>query len=233
MNWWQEEQKLWSEGYTCIAGIDEAGRGALAGPVVAACVVLPCNTAPDGINDSKQLSPHQRETLYGTILKTARGVGIGIVDVETIEAVNILRATHIAMRLALKNLPAGLFPDIALIDGLPVKDFPIMQLALVKGDQRSISIAAASIIAKVTRDRLMTDIDSTYPDYGFALHKGYGVPQHLLALKERGVLPIHRRTFRPIVEAGGGVMHLEEEERSSHVAPKTRAGRRITRPKLP
>ncbi len=234
MDWWLEEKRLWDEGYVCISGIDEAGRGALAGPVVAACVVLPRSIAPDGINDSKQLSPQQRESLYAAILKTARGVGVGVVDVETIEAINILRATHVAMRRALENLPAGLLPDIALIDGLPVKEFPLAQLALVKGDQRCVSIAAASIVAKVSRDRLMVELDALYPGYGFALHKGYGVPQHLRALKERGVLPIHRRTFRPVMEADGGVMQMEGgEEKGSHVAPKTRRGWRISRPKLP
>lgn len=234
MDWWLEERRLWDEGYSCLAGIDEAGRGALAGPVVAACVVLPHGVAPPGVNDSKLLSAQQRETLYAAILKTARGVGVGVADVATIEAINVLRATHLAMRLALENLPAGLFPDIALIDGLPVKGFPIPQSALVKGDKRSVSIAAASIIAKVSRDHIMNELDAVYPSYGFALHKGYGVPQHLRALKERGASPVHRRTFRPVIEAGGGVMQMEgEEERGSHVASKTRAGWRNTRAKLP
>jgi ribonuclease HII len=195
---------------------------------------LPYGVAPLGVNDSKQLSQRQRETLYAAILKSARGVGVGVASVETIESINVLRATHLAMRLALENLPAGLFPDIALIDGLPVKEFPIPQLALVKGDQRSVSIAAASIIAKVSRDQIMNALDAIYPCYGFALHKGYGVPQHLRALKERGASPAHRRTFRPVLEAEGGVMLLEGgEERGSHVVSKTRAGWRNSRSKLP
>ncbi len=234
MNWWHEEELVWAEGYTCAVGIDEAGRGALAGPVVAACVVLPYRFAPSGINDSKQLSASQREELFTAITKVARGIGVGVVDVATIEAVNILRATHIAMRLAVQNLPAGLQPDIALIDGRPVKDFSLPQVALVKGDERCISIAAASIIAKVSRDRIMTELDSEYPGYGFAVHKGYGVPLHLRALKEQGVSPIHRRTFRPVLEASGGVISLEDKrEKRSHARSNTGTTRRNPRQKLP
>ena len=201
---WLEEQRARSEGYRCIAGIDEAGRGALAGPVVAACVILPFERVPDGVDDSKKLSPDQRERLYDAIRHTARGVGVGIVDAPTIDAINILRASHEAMRLALADLPPGLFPDVALIDGLPVRPFPLDQIALVKGDSRSPSIAAASIIAKVTRDRLMRDYDALHPVYGFAGHKGYGAPIHLKALQTHGACSLHRRTFRPVAE----VCHL-------------------------
>lgn len=195
---WQEERRAQAEGCHCIAGIDEAGRGALAGPVVAACVILPFERAPVGVADSKTLSAEIRERLYSEIIGMARGVGVGIVDAATIDAINILRATHEAMRLALANLPPGLFPDVALIDGLPVRPFPLDQIALVRGDGRSASIAAASIIAKVTRDRLMRAYDHTFPEYGFAAHKGYPAPTHLRALEANGVSSLHRRTFRPV-----------------------------------
>lgn len=194
----REERSAWAEGYACLAGIDEAGRGALAGPVVAACVVLPYETVPDGVNDSKQLTPDQRERCYAQIVRVARGIGIGQVEAEVIDRINILRATHQAMRLALADLPPGLFPDLALIDGLPVRPFPLPQWALVRGDARSASIAAASIVAKVTRDRLMRALDAHYPDYHFAAHKGYGAPAHLNALAQHGPCPQHRRSFRPV-----------------------------------
>jgi ribonuclease HII len=200
MDWLYEERQAWEEGYRCLAGIDEAGRGALAGPVVAACVVLPYEMTPPGVNDSKALSPAQREQVYCEIMKVARGVGVGMVEAAVIDEINILQAAHRAMRLALENLPPGLFPDLALIDGLPVRPFPLTQLALVKGDSRSATIAAASIIAKVTRDRMMCAYDAEYPGYGFASHKGYGAPTHLRALKELGLCPLHRRTFRPVAE---------------------------------
>jgi ribonuclease HII len=200
-DWWQEERIAWTEGYRCIAGVDEAGRGALAGPVVAACVVLPYEFVPKGVNDSKLLSPAQREALYPQIVSQARGVGVGIVDAETIDEINILRAAHEAMRIALENLPRGLFPDLALIDGLPVQPFPLTQVAIVDGDTLSASIAAASIIAKVTRDSLMRDFDGTHPGYGFASHKGYSAPVHLDALRKLGPCSIHRKSFRPVAEA--------------------------------
>lgn len=197
-NWLIEERAAQAAGYLCIAGIDEAGRGALAGPVVAACVVLPFEQFPPGLNDSKQLNPEQREALYAPIIAIARGVGVGIVNAGTVDRINILRATHQAMRMALKNLPYGLRPDLALIDGLPVIPFPLTQWALIKGDGRSASIAAASIIAKVTRDRLMTRYALEFPAYGFEAHKGYGAPTHLRALQEHGPCALHRRTFRPV-----------------------------------
>lgn len=200
-DWWREERIAWTEGCRCIVGVDEAGRGALAGPVVAACVVLPYEYVPKGINDSKVLTPTQRENLGAHITAHARGVGIGIVEAGIIDEINILQATHEAMRRALDDLPRGLFPDIALIDGLPVQPFPLPQIAIVDGDAISASIAAASIMAKVTRDRLMRDFDTVYPGYGFTSHKGYGAPQHLAALRELGPCPIHRHSFRPVTEA--------------------------------
>src|SRR5262249_24927561 len=144
------------------------------------------------------LSPAQRERLYTQICRMARGVGIGIVEAPVIDQINVLQATHQALRLALENLTAGLWPDIALIDGLPVRPFPLPQIALVQGDSRSIPIAAASIVAKVTRDRLMCEYDTLYPAYHFAHHKGYGVPAHLRALAAHGSCPLHRRSFGPV-----------------------------------
>ena len=198
MDWWAEERVAWAEGWQCLVGIDEAGRGALAGPVVAACVVLPRDNVPDGVADSKTLTHAQREALYGPIVRMARGVGVGVVTADRIDEINILRATHEAMRIALENLPYDLSPDLALIDGLPVVPFPIAQFALVRGDGRSASIAAASIVAKVTRDRLMIEYAAEYPDYGFAAHKGYGAASHLRALALHGPCPLHRRTYRPV-----------------------------------
>jgi len=201
-DWWQEEREAWEAGRRCVAGIDEAGRGPLAGPVVAACVVLPLGRRPEGLNDSKQLTARQRETLFEAILGLARGCGLGVVSAPEIDRLNILRATHLAMRQALDALPAGMRPDLVLIDGLPVRPFPLDQVALVKGDSRSASIAAASILAKVTRDRLMCEYDILYPMYGFAAHKGYGSAAHLRALAEYGPCPqLHRRSFRPVAEA--------------------------------
>lgn len=198
---WGEERAAWESGYRCVAGIDEAGRGALAGPVVAACVILPRESAPTGLDDSKALSPRQRDRLYEQIVHLARGYGVGIVDSERIDQINILRATHEAMRQALAALTPGLFPDLVLIDGLPVTPFPLDQIALIQGDTRSASIAAASIVAKVTRDRLMRAYDTEFPGYGFAGHKGYGAPTHLRALQQMGPCSIHRRSFRPVSES--------------------------------
>ncbi len=198
---WQEERRAWEGGARCVAGIDEAGRGALAGPVVAACVVLPFECEMPGVNDSKLLSPRQRETAFERIFAAARGIGVGAVEADQIDAVNVLRATHIAMRLALEALPGGLCPELVLIDGHPVRPFPASQLALVGGDGKSVSIAAASIIAKVTRDRLMVRYDRDHPFYGFAGHKGYGSATHLAALAQFGPCAIHRFTFRPVAVA--------------------------------
>lgn len=197
---WLEERLAWMEGFRCVVGVDEAGRGALAGPVVAAAVVFPAEYAPGGIDDSKALTPAQREQLFERIRAMARGVGVGVVGPDVIDRINVLQATHQAMREAVGALPAGLRPDMALIDGLPVRPFPISQTALVHGDSRSISIAAASIIAKVTRDRVMVEYDAIYPQYGFAVHKGYCVPAHLHSLKQHGPSPIHRRSFSPVAD---------------------------------
>ena len=193
------ERELREDGHQLIAGIDEAGRGPLAGPVSAAAVILPEKIRLPGLNDSKKLTAKRRDELFETI--TTRDDilwSVVLVDAAEIDEINILRATHAAMARAYASLSVE--TDVALIDGLPVRDFPAPQRALVKGDSLSLSIAAASIIAKVTRDRLMIDFGREYPQYGFESHKGYGTKQHLAALKEHGPCPIHRRSFRPITE---------------------------------
>jgi ribonuclease HII len=201
-DWWCEERAARERGFRVIAGIDEAGRGPLAGPVVAAAVVLPHQTELPGVRDSKVMTPEQREEAYDLIFERAEAVGVGVVDVADIDRMNILRATHHAMRCAVDAMPVR--PEFALIDGLPVHPFPILQRALVKGDCRSVSIAAASIIAKVTRDRIMRELDGAYPDYGFADHKGYSTPLHLERLQRLGPCPIHRRSFAPVAQFYGG-----------------------------
>jgi ribonuclease HII len=187
------ERELWQK-YTNIAGIDEAGRGPLAGPVIAATVIIPHNFSVEGIKDSKKLSAMQREKLYTEIMSHALSVGIGSASHEEIDALNILQATYLAMNRAVDNLK--IVPDYLLIDGngLPRNNFP--KKAIVKGDNRSISIAAASIIAKVTRDRLLDDFDKMWPVYNFARHKGYPTREHILAIQKHGYCPIHRRTFQ-------------------------------------
>jgi ribonuclease HII len=183
-------------GYFRVAGVDEAGRGPLAGPVVAAAVILRDGECPEGVGDSKALSPARREALYRRLVSTAHWA-VGIAAVEEIDRLNILNATQLAMRRALEALtpPA----DFALVDGLPVKGLPVPHRAIVRGDARCLSISAASIIAKVTRDRMMLDLHNQYPVYGFDRHKGYGTPQHLRALGEHGPCPSHRRSFAPVL----------------------------------
>ncbi len=192
------EQEALKRGFLSICGIDEAGRGPLAGPVVAACVVLPTSLSVQGIGDSKQLTPLQRDRLFPRIINSARGYGLGIVEADEIDRVNILNATHLAMRLAYSNLPDGLWCDLALIDGLPVRNFPITQWAIVKGDSKSVSVAAASILAKVVRDRIMDELHSLYPEYGFAQNRGYPSATHLAALGRLGPCPAHRLSYKPV-----------------------------------
>jgi len=181
--------------YGPVCGVDEAGRGPLAGPVVAAAVILTPARIPEGLNDSKALSSKQRELLLNMIEKNAQ-IGIGIAEPEEIDRLNILGATLIAMRRAVLALPK--FPDMALIDGNKLPDLPCEAQAIVKGDSRSLSIAAASIVAKVTRDRLMVEADSRYPGYGLAGHKGYPTKAHMEAVKQIGPSPIHRFSFKPV-----------------------------------
>jgi ribonuclease HII len=207
------ESELWAQGLTRIAGVDEAGRGPLAGPVVAAAVVLsPDFSSPhfSSLDDSKQMSQSLREMLFDEITPNARW-GIGVVDAATIDEINIRQASWRAMQIAVDNLCerastqsstrfAPAYIDYVLIDGLPYGEAAWPYEAIVKGDAKSLSIAAASVLAKVWRDRLMIDFDAQFPAYGFARHKGYGSPQHLRALNEHGVCPIHRRTFKPVRE---------------------------------
>jgi ribonuclease HII len=179
-----------------VAGIDEAGRGPLAGPVVAAAVVLRPGVRITGVDDSKLLTAEEREALYGVIRARAVAVGVGMVDAPTIDRVNILEATRRAMSLALHAL--GLEPELVLTDFVALDGLPCPQRNLVKGDQRSATVAAASIIAKVTRDRIMAEADRDYPQYGFGRHKGYATQEHLAALSMHGPCPLHRRTFNGV-----------------------------------
>ena len=176
-----------------ICGIDEAGRGPLAGPVVAAAAVLPKDCQIFYLNDSKKLSEKKRDLLFDEIKEKAVAYGIGIVSPQVIDEINILQATYEAMRQAISQL--NVIPEILLNDAVTIPGVDIMQVPIVKGDAKSVSIAAASIVAKVTRDRMMMEYDQIYPEYGFAKHKGYGTAAHIAALKEYGPCPIHRRTF--------------------------------------
>jgi ribonuclease HII len=204
INSFEFEQVLWKQGVTRVAGVDEAGRGPLAGPVVAAAAILSPGWAgtglPEelaGLNDSKQLTEAQRERYFDFISACSDiEFGVARVDAEQIDAINILQATHHAMNHALAQLRP--LPPHALVDGRPVKSLRIPQTAIVKGDARSFSIAAASILAKVTRDRLMLEYHARYPEYGFDAHKGYGTAQHLAALEKFGPCPIHRKSFAPL-----------------------------------
>ncbi len=193
------ERAARQRGFLAIAGIDEAGRGPLAGPVSAAAVVLPQNFSCPDLNDSKKLSERKREEIF-TQLTEEDNVrwAHAFVSAEEIDELNILQATHTAMRRAVAHLSEA---DYALIDGRPVKGFPLPSEGIIKGDSRSLSIAAASIIAKVLRDRLMKDAEEEYPQYGFAKHKGYGTKQHLDALRTHGPCPLHRRSFAPVAQA--------------------------------
>ena len=179
--------------YSLICGIDEAGRGPLAGPVVAGAVILPKDCEILHLNDSKKLSPARRELLYDEIMEKAEAVGVGMVSPARIDEINILRAAYEAMREAVANL--GVTPELLLNDAVTIPDVSIPQVPIIKGDAKSVSIAAASIIAKVTRDRLMVQYDKILPGYGFARHKGYGSKDHIEAIRRLGPTPIHRRTF--------------------------------------
>jgi len=193
------ENELKSQGYELIAGIDEVGRGALAGPVVAGAVILPhpaSLTWFELVRDSKELDYKKRETLFNFIMKEALAVGIGIIPPQVIDSVNILRATKLAMMQAVEKLPKQ--PHFLIIDRVTLSQCPIPQKGITRGDKLCLSIACASIIAKVTRDRMMQEFDQTYPGYGFAQHKGYGTGKHLSCLKKLGPSPIHRLYFAPV-----------------------------------
>jgi ribonuclease HII len=192
------ERELWAEGFCFIAGVDEAGRGPLAGPVAAAAVVLPRGIELPDVFDSKQLSDSSRRALRDEIYALPGvSIGLSLLDADVIDEINILQATHRAMREAVSQLENV---DCVLVDGLAVRGFKVESRNLVKGDSLSASIAAASIIAKVARDDFMIEMDKLYPEYGFAVHKGYGTAAHLQALHKYGVTPIHRKSFRPVRE---------------------------------
>jgi ribonuclease HII len=193
----RHEKRAYDDGATIVAGVDEAGRGPLAGPVVAAAAILPRDFRHKVLNDSKQLTPEQRDELYAEL--TARPDvhwAIGMSDVEVIDVYNILRATWRAMVFALDALPVK--PDYVLVDGLRVPAIRIRQKAIVGGDAKSFSIAAASVIAKVKRDRMMLRVHEQFPQYNFARHKGYATPEHLAALEKYGPSPVHRKSFAPV-----------------------------------
>lgn len=205
---WQRERTYWSRGLRAVAGLDEAGRGCLAGPVVAAAVILPEDFDVSGLNDSKQLSPSEREELRRRIDRGATAVGIGMADVEYIDTHNILQATLEAMRRAIRSLPVS--PDAILVDALTIPGLTIPQEAIIKGDCRSHSIAAASIVAKTERDRWMEAAAVQYPEYGWDQNKGYATPDHLAALDRWGPSPLHRRSFAPVREQLQGSLFPEQ-----------------------
>jgi ribonuclease HII len=203
------EGQAWRSGLACVAGVDEAGRGPLAGPVVAAAVAVTAAHRVRGVRDSKLLTPERREELFVTIHDRALAVGVAIVDHVTIDRVNILQATRLAMLDALRRLPVA--PDLVITDFVALPGLPCPQKNLVAGDARCASVAAASIIAKVTRDRIMLEMDQQFPEYGFARHKGYATPDHLAALDRHGPCPIHRRTFAGVWRQGD-LFVLEEHD---------------------
>ncbi|GAB4340457.1 MAG: ribonuclease HII [Candidatus Abyssubacteria bacterium] len=194
----QYEREAQENGYAVIAGVDEVGRGPLAGPVVAAAVILPPDVRWAEVNDSKLLSDEQRREAL-TIISAAADIGVGVVSIEEIDRLNIHRASLLAFKLAIEDLTR--VPDFVLIDGRHEATLGIPQRAIVKGDKLSLSIAAASIVAKVTRDQMMLEYDKRYPQYGFAKHKGYSTAQHIAMIKQFGICPIHRRSFAIIREA--------------------------------
>ena len=187
------EQELHAQGFTCVCGVDEAGRGPLCGPVFAAACILPDGLYIEGLNDSKKLTEKKREKLFDIIKKEAVAYSIASADVEEINEMNILEADLLAMRRAIDGL--GVKADFAIIDGNIARDFQIPARAVVKGDSKSMSIAAASVLAKVARDRLCLELDRKYPQYGIAKHKGYGTKEHKEALRKYGPSPIHRKKF--------------------------------------
>lgn len=195
---WTYEKRARSKGFSAIAGVDEVGRGPLAGPVVSASVILPESFPEFGITDSKKLSPQKRDLLFSHICDHALSIGVGIIDAAEIDRINILQASLLSMAVSVKNL--GIPPDILLIDGIHRIASPLPQQTIVKGDSASISIAAASIIAKVIRDRLMEKYHQQYPVFAFDKHKGYPTKYHKEAIRTHGSCPIHRTTFRGVRE---------------------------------
>ena len=192
------EKELYKKGITLIGGVDEVGRGPLVGPVVAACVILPKNYKLEGLTDSKKLSEKKREKFYDIIKRDAISVGVGIVDHKTIDEINILEASRLAMKLAIEDL--GVKPEYILSDAMKLDNQDIPYTDIIKGDALSLSIAAGSVIAKVTRDRMMYELDKEHPEYGFAKHKGYPTKEHIENVKKYGVLENYRLTYKPISE---------------------------------
>lgn len=203
------EARAWRTGLARVAGIDEAGRGPLAGPVVAAAVIIAPDRRITGLADSKLLPPERREELFRVIQERALAVGVGVVDHETIDRINILQATRQAMAEALATLTVT--PELVITDFVRLAGLACPQRNLVAGDRRSASVAAASIVAKVTRDRMMVALDPQFPEYGFARHKGYATPEHLAALDRHGPCPIHRRSFSGVWRQGE-LFVLEEDD---------------------
>jgi len=203
------ETELWTQGLERVVGVDEAGMAPLAGPVVAAAAILPKNYRLKGLDDSKKiLEEEHREELAAALKRDVVAWAVGVAEVEEIDKINIYHAGLLAMRRAVEGL--GLVPDYALVDARTIPQCPCPQKGIIHGDALSMSIAAASILAKTTRDRMMKELDAKYPGYGLASHKGYPTPQHFQAMKEKGVLPIHRRSFGPVREALGLVPVQEE-----------------------
>ncbi len=199
MDLYKYERELYAKKIDYIGGVDEAGRGPLIGPVVAACVVLPKNFYLEGLNDSKTLSEKKRELFYSYILEHCLAYGIGIVKAAEIDEINIYQASKKAMLLAINNTKKKITLDHVLIDAMKL-DLDIPSISIIKGDSKSISIAAASVIAKVTRDKMMLDLDKKYPNYGFKNHKGYPTKKHLEAIKQHGLIDGYRKSFGPIKE---------------------------------
>ncbi len=204
---YQYEKELWKNGINLIAGMDEVGRGPLIGPVVTACVILPKDFVLEGLTDSKKLSEKKREEFYDYIMEHAISVGIGMMDENIIDEVNIYEATKLAMYQAVEK--SKVKPEHVLIDAMKLDKLEMPSTSIIKGDAKSISIAAASVIAKVTRDRMMIELDKKYPMYGFKSHKGYPTKKHIEAIKEYGLIDGYRKTFKPISEM---VKELENQK---------------------
>ncbi len=204
---YQYEHELYEQGIRLVAGVDEVGRGPLIGPVVVACVILPQDFVLEGLTDSKKLSEKKREKFYDYIMEHALSVSLGIKDEKVIDDVNIYEATKLAMYEAIEKSPIQ--PEHVLIDAMKLEDLAIPHTSIIKGDAKSISIAAASVVAKVTRDRMMYELDQKYPEYGFKEHKGYGTKKHLEALEKYGILEFHRKSFAPVKKY---VVKSEEDE---------------------
>ncbi len=199
MDLWQYEKELFKQNINIIGGVDEVGRGPLIGPVVAACCVLPADFELDGLTDSKKLSEKKREKFYDYIIEHCVAYGVGIISPEVIDEVNIYEATKLAMKEAIKQVQKQIKLEYVLIDAMPL-DLDIPTNSIIKGDAKSISIAAASVIAKVTRDRMMIELDKEYPKYGFAKHKGYPTKAHIEAIHQYGLIDGYRKTYGPVKE---------------------------------